>query len=313
MPFNQCNYDLDLDSCTLQTCCYEQGYVEYPPVLGGNAAYLAIFAILLCFQTGIGLFYRTWGFWIGMVCGLILEIIGYAGRIMLRTSPFDLNTFLLYFIPLGLGPAFLTASIYLTLGRIVVIYGEQFSRFLPRTYTVVFVSCDILSLCIQAVGGALTASASDNTARQQGVDVLISGLTLQAFSLALFITLCIEFAMRVRKADPALRNPRFVDLRAMPRFKYFLYAIAIAAITIFVRCIYRVIELAQGFEGTIANEEVPFMILEGPLIMIAVTALTLFHQGIVFRGGYWEASDWRLRPGKARAREDDLKLTPQSS
>ena len=95
MPFNQCNYNLDLDNCTLQTCCYEQGYVEYAPVLGGNAAYLAIFAIFLCLQTGIGLFYRTWGFWIGMVCGLILEIIGYAGRIMLRTSPFDLNTFLL--------------------------------------------------------------------------------------------------------------------------------------------------------------------------------------------------------------------------
>ena len=95
MPFNQCNYNLDLDSCTLQTCCYAQGYVEYAPVLGGNAAYLAIFAIFLGFQTGIGLFYRTWGFWIGMVCGLILEIIGYAGRIMLRTSPFNLNTFLL--------------------------------------------------------------------------------------------------------------------------------------------------------------------------------------------------------------------------
>lgn len=124
---------------------------------------------------------------------------------------------------MGLGPAFLTASIYLTLGRIVVIYGERFSRFLPRTYTVIFVSCDILSLCIQAVGGALTASASDDHARQQGVDVLISGLTLQAFSLALFITLCTEFALRVRKADPSLRNPRFVDLRAMPRFRYFLF------------------------------------------------------------------------------------------
>ena len=123
---------------------------------------------------------------------------------------------------MGLGPAFLTASIYLTLGRIVVIYGERFSRFLPRTYTVVFVSCDVLSLCIQAVGGALTASASDDHARQQGVNVLISGLTLQAFSLALFITLCAEFALRVRKADPSLRNPRFADLRAMPRFKYFL-------------------------------------------------------------------------------------------
>ena len=128
-----------------------------------------------------------------------------------------------YFIPLGLGPAFLTASIYLTLGRIVVVYGERFSRFLPRTYTLVFVSCDILSLCVQAVGGALTSSAETDNARQTGVDILISGLTFQAFSLALFFSLCAEFAMRVRKADSSLRDPRFESLRATPRFKLFIY------------------------------------------------------------------------------------------
>ncbi len=56
------------------------------------------------------------------------------------------------------------------------------------------------------------------------------------------------------------------------------------------------------------------MILEGPMIMIAVLAMTLFHQGIVFRGGYWEASDWRIRPGKGRKEDEaDLTLSSQSS
>ena len=56
------------------------------------------------------------------------------------------------------------------------------------------------------------------------------------------------------------------------------------------------------------------MVLEGPMIMTAVLAMTLFHQGIVFRGGYWEASDWRLRPGKGRGEgEADLTLTSQTS
>ena len=54
------------------------------------------------------------------------------------------------------------------------------------------------------------------------------------------------------------------------------------------------------------------MILEGPLIMIAVLAMTMFHQGIVFRGGYWEASDWRLRPGKGKD-EADLTLASRGS
>ena len=89
---------------------------------------------------------------------------------------------------------------------------------------------------------------------------------------------------------------------------------AIAAFTIFTRCVYRVIELAQGFDGTIANEQVPFMILEGPMIMIAVLFMTIFHQGIVFRGGYWEASNWKIRPGTSPTKsETDLTLTSQGS
>lgn len=58
---------------------------------------------------------------------------------------------------------------------------------------------------------------------------------------------------------------------------------------------YRIIELAQGFGGTIANEEIPFLILEGPMIMVAMLALTLFHPGWVFGSGLWGASTWHLR------------------
>ena len=115
----------------------------------------------------------------------------------------------------------------------MVIYGEQFSRFLPRTYTVVFVSCDVLSLCVQAVGGALTASATTDSDRTKGVNVLISGLTFQAFSLALFLSLCTEFALRVRKADRSLRNPKFTEFRAMPRFKLFLYGECLRSVLVY--------------------------------------------------------------------------------
>jgi len=65
-----------------------------------------------------------------------------------------------------------------------------------------------------------------------------------------------------------------------------------------IRCIYRVIELCEGFDGKLANEEVPFDILEGPMIIIATLMLTVFHPGTVFRGGYWEASSWVIRTSK---------------
>ena len=233
-----------------------------------------------------------------MVCGLILEVIGYAGRIMIRTNPFNLSIFLTYFIPLGLGPAFLTASIYLTLARVVVVYGTQYSYFRPRTYTIVFVTFDITSLIVQAVGGSLTASAETEADRQKGVDVLIAGLTFQAFSLAGFMVMSAWFIRNVRNGQNGNRNPAFEQLRSTRRFKLFLWAVIIAAVAIFIRCVYRVIELAEGFSGPIANAEVPFQILEGPMIMIAMICMTIWHPGLVFKRQDWENSNWHLRKGK---------------
>lgn len=48
----------------------------------------------------------------------------------------------------------------------------------------------------------------------------------------------------------------------------------------FVRSVYRVAELQQGFNDPIANSEVSFMILEGPMIFLAVFAMTVLHSGI---------------------------------
>jgi hypothetical protein len=47
-----------------------------------------------------------------------------------------------------------------------------------------------------------------------------------------------------------------------------------------------VAELESGFGGALANNELVFMILEGPMIMIAVVVLTAFHPGFCL-GGLW--------------------------
>ena len=69
-----CNQELDIFTCTLQTCCREQGYVVYAPAIASNITYLVIFAVFFCIQTGLGLRYKTWGFLIGMSSGMILEV-----------------------------------------------------------------------------------------------------------------------------------------------------------------------------------------------------------------------------------------------
>lgn len=40
-------------------------------------------------------------------------------------------------------------------------------------------------------------------------------------------------------------------------------ALAVATITIFIRCVFRVAELQSGFNGALFNDEIAFMVLEG--------------------------------------------------
>lgn len=60
-----------------------------------------------------------------------------------------------------------------------------------------------------------------------------------------------------------------------------------------IRCAFRVAELQNGFSGQLANDQTLFMIFEGPMIMIAVLSLTIFHPGIAFGGTTaWQSANW---------------------
>lgn len=126
-----------------------------------------------------------------------------------------------YLIPLTIGPAFFSASIYVCLARIVKVHGEDISRIRPNTYTIIFVSCDILSLILQAAGGALTSIADTQSLSDTGVNIMIAGLAFQVFSLALFMALSLEFAFRVRR-HPEHKNESTIALRNSPKWKGFL-------------------------------------------------------------------------------------------
>lgn len=83
-----------VDMCTPSTCCLAQGIVTYLPTVAGNAFYLACFALLLLAQAGLMIKHRVWSFGIWFCIGLIGEIVGYTGRIMLHQDIFSFNAFL---------------------------------------------------------------------------------------------------------------------------------------------------------------------------------------------------------------------------
>ncbi|KAJ6010489.1 RTA1 domain protein [Penicillium sp. IBT 35674x] len=277
------------DNCTLSTCPITDAYLDYLPNLPANAFFVGLFGLIIGIQLILGLRYRTWTYMIPMLCGLILEALGYVGRIMLHNNPFSFNNFLLYLICLTIGPAFLSAAIYVCLGKIIRVYGEDVARFRPRTYTIAFVSSDLVSLIMQAAGGAITSIADDDqrSLRQTGINIMIAGLAFQVASLFIFIILGSEFALRVRKS-PKLEANDFSGLRHSWKWPMFIYCLALATLTIFIRSIFRVAELKGGFSSELANNEVDLMVLESTMVSIACIALTAAHPAIVL-GRAWSA------------------------
>lgn len=66
---------------------------------------------------------------------------------------------------------------------------------------------------------------------------------------------------------------------------------------IIIRSSFRVAELESGFTSEVANNQGLFMTLEGPMIMLAVVVLAVYHPGYAF-DNEWAAASWSFRSDK---------------
>ncbi|KAG7291967.1 hypothetical protein NEMBOFW57_001996 [Staphylotrichum longicolle] len=150
--------------CTLNTCPLSEGIITYQPNIAGNAFFAALLGVLLLLQVGLGIRHKTWSYLVAMVFGLMLEVVGYVGRIQLHGDPFNFNFFIEYLVCLTIAPAFLTAAIYITFARVVYSCDETLSWIRPKRISAIFMTSDFVCLVLQAAGGAIT-STSDGMLR----------------------------------------------------------------------------------------------------------------------------------------------------
>lgn len=288
---------LDPELCTIETCELNMSSFLYIPSLPGNAIMAAIFGILLVGQLGLGIKHKTWGYMVAMVMGFLLEIIGYSGRIILHNNPFSEAGFLQYLVTMTIAPAFLTAAIYLCLGRIVNVYGAHLSYFKPRTYTIVFCTFDFICLLLQAAGGAIASTAEDEDGSDLGRNIMIAGLIFQVVALGLFMLVGGYYAFCVYKGRGTW-NQKYLDLVNTWLFKAFPIGLGVATLTIQIRSIYRCAELWGGFDSDLfMGHEPVFMVLEGVMIIIAGLCLTLLHPAVCFQGA-WDDMNFHFRTRK---------------
>lgn len=125
---------------------------------------------------------------------------------------------------------------------------------------------------------------------------MVAGLAVQVASLLIFIALCADLALKVHGHKEKL-NPKHADLYNSRKFKTFLWSLALATICIFIRSVFRVAELSEGFKGHLANNQISFMILDGTMVIIACLTLTIMHPGRAF-GRVWGEANFTFLVGK---------------
>lgn len=268
-------------ACTEVTaqCPVEGTAYGYYPSLPANGFFLGFFALFFGFNTVFGAYYGTWAYTVAMCAACATEAIGYVGRIMLHHNPWSNTGFIMQITCIIIGPAFNSAAMYLTLKYLCLRFGPQWSRIQPRLYTWIFISGDLISLILQGAGGGMAASANgDETKTKKGNNIAMAGIAWQVFTLATFGLTVLDFVYRRAKAVTPLSPAASLVARSLS-FRLFATATVFAWITIFIRCIYRIIEFAGGWRNSIMQNETDFIILEGAMIVAATFCQTIFHPG----------------------------------
>ncbi len=141
------------DDCTADTCPVPDGFFSSPPSQAGTAFFMAAFGVLATIHFFLGIRYRMLLYSAAMVSGLLLEIMGCVGRILLRGELANRTYFVVFFFGTTAGPTLISAAIYVVLPHYMTIYGSDVcvvSR--PIYIGVLFLAFDVFTLAFQAIG-----------------------------------------------------------------------------------------------------------------------------------------------------------------
>ncbi|KAH8551752.1 RTA1 like protein-domain-containing protein [Umbelopsis sp. PMI_123] len=258
----------------------------YTPDLVANVIGIALFGLAWAVHTVFALHFRHFYFGVALWIGCGLETAGYVARTLSHYDAGNMNDFIIQIVCLTIGPAFIMGGIYYMLAKFTIIYGLPFSKLRPRTYSLLFITLDLISIILQGAGGAMAATALQNSSDSTpGTHIMVAGICFQVFSMLVFMFFCSWFMYNVHQGPSKyslIFNPDYANVRESKYFKPFHISITVAVITIFIRCIYRVVELVEGWSGYLMSHEPYFLILDGIMLAIAVIALLVPHPGFVW-------------------------------
>ncbi|KAH6670137.1 putative RTA1 domain protein [Halenospora varia] len=254
---------------------------RYEPSLIAAIVFTALFAITTFLHVFQMCKKKTWYF-IPLIVGGCFEWIGYIGRIISHSSPTALGPYIMQTLLLLIAPALFAATIYMILGRIILLLGgSSRSPIRKSVLTKLFVCGDVLSFLAQAAGGGMMAQKTESSVKN-GQRLILIGLVLQLIFFGLFILVSITFHRRMLRNSTILSTPgsRLGDV-----WQKYMYALYTSSFLILMRGIFRVVEYIQGNDGTIMRHEVYLYVFDAGLMLFTMVALNVYHPGNITNMG----------------------------
>ncbi|KAF5023836.1 hypothetical protein F66182_4094 [Fusarium sp. NRRL 66182] len=263
------------------TCPASDGFYSYSPNVAGNAVLLALFVLLTLAAIYYAVRSRTYLFSVALTVGLLIEALGFLGRILLRSSRDSQGCFFLFLFGTILGPSLISVAIFIVLPHILGIYGEPICPFKPLVAGLVFWGLSAITVVLELIGIVFAAYESSSISRKRGAAITATGLAIQAASLVACTGLHFWFTIGLSTRRGTL-DARHSQIYRSFRFKKFLMAMEIASALLIVYSFYRLVEFANGVSGPVFQNQAAFMVIGGVLPFLAAALLTVFHPGAAF-------------------------------
>jgi hypothetical protein len=150
-------------------------------------------------------------------------------------------------------------------GRLVLfVNATEASIIRPTLVTKVFVCGDVVSFFMQAGGGGMMAQAS---MADMGQKIMLLGLFVQLLFLGFFLCISLVFWQRMSKSSKQYTIPQY----GKHTWDKLLKMVVGAAVIIILRCIFRVIEFAQGHSGYLVSHEIYMYIFDAaPMLGVQI-------------------------------------------
>lgn len=276
-----------------------------------NALFAALFGIALAWHVLLLGWSRNWYLGVCFILGSGLECVSYVMRCLAVGKEDKLGLFMAQLIGLTITPNFILAGLYFMFAQLVFVTGSRSCIIKPTLISYIYIGCDLISLFAQGAGGGISSGNTPKTAKL-GADVVLGGIIFQLVAMSTFILLMINFCYRSsfnydlsaprtaksffqilfvtetgsvykRQLDANYDQNFYQHRNKHPAlFLYLPLAILVATLVVYVRCIYRVVELVEGYDGYLFRTESFLMVFDAAMLFLASIICAFFHSQVVF-------------------------------